>query len=98
MLIVTVAFTTTPETRAQTVAALQAEAPLVRALPGNLGYAPGLDAETPGGVQLTHRWTDATAFAGYCASGGFAAVGAAVFPLVTCTSVSEVFEAAPHCG
>lgn len=98
MLIVAVAFATTPETRAQAVAALLAEALIVRALPGNLGYALGLDAETPGGVQLTHRWTDAAALAAYRASAGFAAVGAAVFPLMTGKPVSEVFEAAPFDG
>lgn len=94
MLIVTVAFTTLPENRTRAVGALLSEAPIVRALAGNLGYAVGLDAETPGGVHLTHRWTDAAAFAAYRASDGFAAVGAAVFPLMTGKPVSEVFEAA----
>lgn len=93
MLIVTVDFTTLPEDREFALATLRAEAPIVRALKGNLGYKLHLDPDVPGGLRLTHHWTDAPSFAAYRATPGFRSVGEALFPKMVGKPATAVYEA-----
>jgi quinol monooxygenase YgiN len=93
MLIVTVDFTTLPEDREFALATLQAEALIVRALKGNLGYRVHVDPDDAGGLRLTHHWTDAPSFAAYRTTSGFRSVGEALFPKMVGKPVTAVYEA-----
>jgi quinol monooxygenase YgiN len=95
MLIVIVDFAVAPGDAALAQGALDGDAPIVRALPGNLGYSVWTDPHQPGCFRLMHEWTDDASFAAYRASEGFKAVGAVLFPLMTGTPTSRVFDAAP---
>ncbi len=93
MLIVTVDFATLPSDRPFALGTLLTEAPIVRALPGNLGYHVHLDPENAGGLRLTHHWNDAASFAAYRATAGFGAVGDILFPKMVGKPATAVFEA-----
>lgn len=96
MLIVTVDFATLPADRDFALATLRAEAPIVRALAGNLGYLVHLDPDDDGGLRLTHHWTDTASLAAYRASPAFKAVGQALFPRMVGQPVVTMYEATPH--
>ena len=84
---------TLPANRPFALTTLQEEAPIVRALSGNLGYTLHLDPENAGGLRLTHQWNDAASFAAYRATPGFKAVGDELFPMMVGKPVTAVFEA-----
>jgi quinol monooxygenase YgiN len=95
MLIVIVDFAVAPGNAALAQGTLDGEAPIVRALPGNLGYSAWADPDQPGAFRLMHEWTDDASFAAYRASDGFKAAGTVLLPLMTGTPTSRVFDAAP---
>jgi quinol monooxygenase YgiN len=98
MLIVIVDFAVAPANTALAQSTLDTEAPIVRDLPGNLGYSVWTDPHQTGAFRLMHEWSDADSFDAYHASDGFKAVGGVLFPLMTGTSSSRVFDAAPRAG
>jgi quinol monooxygenase YgiN len=93
MLIVIVDFAVATSDAALAQDTLDAEAPIIRALPGNLGYSAWASPHQPGAFRLMHEWTDDPSFAAYRASDGFKTVGAVLFPLMTGTPSSRVFDA-----
>jgi quinol monooxygenase YgiN len=93
MLIVIVDFAVAPADAALAQTTLEAEAPIVRALWGNLGYCVWADPLQPGSFRLMHEWSDQGNFDAYRASDGFKTVGAVLFPLMTGTPSSRVFDA-----
>ena len=93
MLIVIVDFTVARENMALAQATMEGEAPIVRALPGNLGYSVWVDPDHPGAFRLMHEWTDATSFDGYKATPTFKAVGGVLFPLMIGKPRSRAFDA-----
>lgn len=93
MLIVIVDFTVARENMALAQATMEGEAPIVRALPGNLGYSVWVDLDHPGAFRLMHEWTDATSFDGYNATPTFKAVGGVLFPLMIGKPISRAFDA-----
>ena len=93
MLIAIVTFKTTPADRLVAMAALQAEAEGVRALPGCFRFLPLADPADPSQTALLHEWSDEAAFAGYVASPGFTATGAILRPLMIEPPVNRRFAA-----
>jgi quinol monooxygenase YgiN len=93
MLIVIVDFAVAPRDAALAQSSLDGEASIVRALPGNLGYSVWASPHQPGAFRLMHEWTDDASFAAYRASDGFKTVGGVLFPLMTGTPSSRVFDA-----
>ncbi len=93
MLIAIIDFAVAPANAARAQATLDAEAPIVRALWGNLDYAIWTDPQQTGSFRLMHEWSDAASFDAYRATDGFKAVGALLFPLMTGTPTSRVFDA-----
>jgi quinol monooxygenase YgiN len=98
MLIVIVDFAVAPADAALARSTLDAEAPIVRALAGNLGYSAWTDPRQTGAFRLMHEWTDASSLAAYRASDGFKTAGGVLFPLMTGTPSSRVFDADPMAG
>jgi quinol monooxygenase YgiN len=95
MLIVIVDFAVAPANAAVAQTILDAEAPIVCALWGNLGYSVWTNPHQTGAFRLMHEWSDQRNFDAYRASDGFKAVGTVLFPLMTGTPSSRVFDAAP---
>ena len=95
MLIIIVDFAVTPADAPLAQTTLDAEAPIVRALAGNLGYSMWTHPHQTGSFRLMHEWSDAASFDAYRASDGFRSVGAVLFPLMTGTPSSRVFVADP---
>jgi quinol monooxygenase YgiN len=93
MLIVIVDFTTAPTHTALVQSTLQAEAPVVRALPGNLAFGFWADPDQPGTWRLMHEWANADSFAAYRATPAFKSVGEVLFPLMIGKPTSRVFAA-----
>jgi quinol monooxygenase YgiN len=93
MMIVIVDFTVAPADSALVHSTLLAEAPVVRALPGNLGFSIWADPDTPGTWRLMHEWTDAAGFEAYRSTPAFKDVGAILFPLMLGKPSSRVFAA-----
>ena len=93
MLIVTVDFATTePDTALRL---LHADTARVRGLPGNLAFDVLRDAASPDRIVLVQRWADATSFDGHRQADGLKALGAQLFPLMSGTPVTSVFEGSP---
>jgi quinol monooxygenase YgiN len=93
MLIAIVTFKTTPSDRPAAIAALLAEAPTVRALPGCIRFHPLADPADASQIALLHEWADADAFGAYVGSAGFTATGAILRPLMTEPPISRRFAA-----
>jgi quinol monooxygenase YgiN len=93
MLIAIVTFQTLPDNRAAALAALLDETATVRAMPGCQTYQPLPHPDDPATTTILHVWDDATAFAAYLGSAGFAAAGQALRPLMTAPPVSQRFDA-----
>lgn len=93
MFIALVDFETRPEDKAAALAALQAEAPQVHALPGCLAFRILADPSRPGALSIRHEWASAADFAFYLASPGFSRSGAILRPLMINPPVSRRFEA-----
>jgi quinol monooxygenase YgiN len=93
MLIVQVDFETAPANRAFALKTLAEECPLVRALPGNLSYVILTDPAHEGKVTLIHHWDNAGALAAYRTSDLLKSVGAVLFPLMTGTPSTLVWDA-----
>ena len=94
MLIVIVDFTVAAENADLAVATLAVEAPIARALAGNLGYSVWTDPDHPGKLRLMHEWTDAPSFDAYKATAAFKTAGSVLFPLMIGKPLSRVFDAA----
>lgn len=93
MLIVIVDFTVAPENMALAQATMAGEAPIVHALPGNLGYSVWVDPDHPGAFRLMHEWSDAGSFDAYKATPTFKTVGGILFPLMIGKPLSRAFDA-----
>ncbi len=93
MLIVIVDFTVAPENVGLALSTLGREAPITRALPGNLGYSIWMDPDHPGKLRLMHEWTDTPSFDAYKVSAAFKSAGTVLFPLMIGKPVSRAFEA-----
>jgi quinol monooxygenase YgiN len=93
MLIAIVTFKTTPADRPAAIAALLAEAPIVRALSGCIRFQPLADPADDSQTAILHEWWDEASFAGYVASPGFTQVGEILRPLMTEPPVSRRFAA-----
>jgi quinol monooxygenase YgiN len=98
MLIVIVDFAVSAANAASAQATLAAEAPIVRALWGNLGYSFWADPSQPGAFRLMHEWADAANLDAYRATPAFKAVGAVLFPLMVGAPSSRVFAAEQLAG
>jgi quinol monooxygenase YgiN len=98
MLIVIVDFAVAPANTALAQSTLDTEAPIVRDLPGNLGYSVWTDPHETGAFRLMHEWSDAPGFDAYRASDGFKKVGGVLFPLMIGTPSSRIFDADPKAG
>lgn len=92
MLIVIVDFTVAAENLGLTQRTLDGEEPIVRALPGNLGYSVWVDPHHPGKLRLMHEWSDVESFDAYKAAPGFKAVGGVLFPLMVGKPSTRVLE------
>ncbi len=93
MLIVIVDFTVAPENASLAKTTLGIEAPIARALPGNLSYSVWTCPDQPGKLRLMHEWTDVPSFNAYKASAAFKSAGAVLFPLMIGKPSSRTFEA-----
>lgn len=93
MQIVIVDFSVTPENMRLAQATLADEAPIVRAMPGNLGYSVWCDPDIAGKLRLMHEWSNTANFEAYKATPVFKAVGAVLFPMMTGKPSSRLFEA-----
>ena len=94
MLIVIVDFAVAPENAGLAQTTLGTEAPIARALPGNLGYSVWMDPDHPGKLRLIHEWANTTSFEAYKASAVFKSAGAILFPLMVGKPTTRAFEAA----
>lgn len=93
MLIVIVDFTLAPENAGLAKATLAGEAPIARALSGNLGYSVWIDPDQPGKLRLMHEWAEIADFDAYKTSAVFKSAGAVLFPLMVGKPVSRAFKA-----
>jgi len=93
MLFVIVDFAVAPENASLAISTLGAEAPIARALPGNLGYSVWVDPDEAGKMRLMHEWSDAASFDAYKASPAFKSAGSVLFPLMVGKPVSRAFQA-----
>jgi quinol monooxygenase YgiN len=93
MILVIVDFAVAPEDRDHTVGTLQAEAKVVRAMPGNMGYHLRTAPEGGGAMTLIHEWTTPEALAAYRGSDTFKAVGADLFPRMAGKPSTRIFRA-----
>jgi len=84
--------TTAPTDRSTAVARLELEQPIVRSMPGCLGFRvfPSVENETD--ITVVHEWTDQTRFADYLASEAFARSGEFLRPLMTVPPSSRRFR------
>ena len=89
MFIAIVDFTVPAEKRAAALATLLAEAPTIRAMPGNLAFRPYLDPVKPDALCILHEWEDAESFKAYSGSESFKASGAALRPMMSSAPVSR---------
>lgn len=89
MLIAVVDFTVSPENRAAALAALLAEAPIVRSMRGNLAFQPYLDPVIAEAVRVFHEWQDAESFEVYTSSDAFKRASQTLRPLMLAPPVSR---------
>jgi quinol monooxygenase YgiN len=92
-IIAIVDFSTSSADRPTALAQLEREQPVVRSMPGCVGFRvfPSADADTD--ITVVHEWTDEAAFADYVASEAFARSGAVLRPLMTSPPSSRRFRA-----
>lgn len=93
MLIAILDFDTAPADRPAALAQLLAEAPRIRAMPGNLAFRAYADPQRQDRLTVVHEWEDRDSFAGYLASSAFARSGEVLRPLMVAPPVSRRFEA-----
>lgn len=93
MLVVHVDFAVAPQNRPFAISTLREEAPIVRAMTGNLGYSVAVDPVDAGRVLLIHEWEGENALAAYRASETFRSVGAALFPHMVGKPSTRIFAA-----
>ncbi len=93
MLIVIVDFTVAPENAGLAQSTLADEAPIARALSGNLGYSVWVDPKQPGKLRLMHEWADIADFDAYKTSAVFKSAGRVLFPLMVGKPLSRAFQA-----
>ncbi|MFB7800243.1 putative quinol monooxygenase [Isoptericola sp. NPDC056134] len=79
--------------RPAALARFDAEADLVRAMPGNVAFRVYAAREDDTAIAVVHEWDDEASFARYLGSDSFARLGGSVRPLQTGTTVSRRFRA-----
>lgn len=93
MLIAILDFDVAPADQQAALDHLLAEAPTVRAMPGNIAFRPYADPLIDTRVSLIHEWEVPAAFEAYLASEAFANTGAVLRPMMTAAPVSRRFTA-----
>lgn len=93
MLIAILDFDTAPADRERALDQLLAEAPEVRAMPGNVAFRAYADPLIDGRLTVVHEWRDRGAFEAYLGSAAFARSGKVLRPMMTGAPVSRRFEA-----
>ena len=91
-LLAIVDFSTASADRSTAVAQLERERPIVRSMPGCLGFRVFPSAETDTDITVVHEWTDQSRFADYLASNAFARSGEVLRPLMTAPPSSRRFR------
>jgi quinol monooxygenase YgiN len=92
MLIVIVDFNVAPKDVSLAQSTMDGEAPIVRAMTGNLGYSAWVDPNEPGKLRLMHEWSDLDSFEAYKATPTFKQVGGVLFPLMVGKPSSRAFH------
>lgn len=93
MFIAIVDFTVAAHKRAATLEVLRAEAPIVRAMPGNLAFRTYADPANAEALCIIHEWEDIESFQTYASSEVFRSSGQVLRPLMTTAPVSRRFTA-----
>jgi quinol monooxygenase YgiN len=93
MFIAIVDFSVAPAQRDVALAVLAREAPLARALPGNLNYRAFTNAGDDSHVGIFHEWRTEADFKGYAASPEFGRLGAQLRPMMLSAPISRRFDA-----
>lgn len=83
---------TAPDDRPTAVAQLEAERPIVRAMPGCIDFRVYRSTEHDTDVTVVHEWTDEASFAAYLDSDAFARSGVVLRPLLATPPVSRRFR------
>jgi quinol monooxygenase YgiN len=86
-------FSTSSADRSTAIAQLGREQPIVRSMPGCLGFRVFPSVETDTDITVVHEWTDQSRFADYLASEAFARSGEVLRPLMTGPPSSRRFRA-----
>jgi quinol monooxygenase YgiN len=86
-------FSTSSAHRPTALAQLAREQPIVRSMPGCVGFRVFPSAEADTDITVVHEWTDQSAFADYLASEAFARSGEVLRPLMTAPPSSRRFRA-----
>lgn len=85
--------TTAAENRPSALSQLQAEQPVVRALPGSIAFRVYAAPDNDTDLAVVHEWADEAAFDGYLASESFDRFGTGLRPLLTAAPRSRRFRA-----
>lgn len=85
-------FTVSRDDRRGALAQLESERPLVRAMPGCLGFRVYASRENDTDLTVLHEWVDRAAFDTYLASEAFARSGTVLRPMMTATPSSRRFR------
>lgn len=93
MLIAILDFDVAPADQQAALDQLLAEAPGVRAMPGNIAFRPYADPLLDTRVSLVHEWQSRADFDAYLASEAFARSGTKLRPMMTGAPTSRRFEA-----
>jgi len=93
MLIAIVDFSTAPADRPAALAQLEAERPLVRAMPGCNDFRVFASPERDTDITVLHEWEDESSFRAYLESEAFSRSGIVLRPLMSGAPTSRRFHA-----
>jgi quinol monooxygenase YgiN len=92
-LIAIVEFSTSDADRDVAVAQLEGEQPIVRTMPGCIGFRVFPSPERNTDITVLHEWVDQAAFDAYLASEAFARSGEVLRPMMTAPPSSRRYRA-----
>lgn len=95
MFIAIIDFLVEARDRDRAIARLEAEAPRIRSMPGNVHFRAFPDRDDRTALTVLHEWEDRESFEGYLASASFAAFNQELRPLMRAQPVSRRFLATP---